>query len=102
MKPTCRVRQRASSLSDISEMTFVADGDRAGGGLIEPGDQVQKRRLARTRRPHEREELGLADIERQIAQHVDRFGTASERLVQIANLNQARAIGRVPVWRRRC
>ena len=102
MKPTCRVRQRASSLSDMAEMMLSPTVIVPVARLVEAGDQVQQRRLAGPGRPHEREELGLADVERRSLRTSIVSAAAGERLVQVANLNQRAAIGRVPVWRRRC
>ena len=70
----------------------VADADFAGRRLVEPGDQVEQRRLARAGRPHEREKFAGGDVERQVVQDLDRLAAAHERLVQV------RARGRSARW----
>ena len=52
--------------------------------------------LPRPGRPHEREELGLADVEGEVVEDVDRFAAAGERLVQVADLQRARGPSGVP------
>ncbi len=47
----------------------VADEDRAGVDLLEPGEHAQRRRLARARRADEDEELAVLDLE---VERVDR------------------------------
>ena len=41
----------------------VADGDRARGDGLEPGEHAQRRRLAAARRPHEHDEFAIGDHE---------------------------------------
>ena len=40
---------------------LAADPDRACGNLLEPGDHPQRRRLAATRRTHQRDEFAVGD-----------------------------------------
>ena len=54
--------------------------------------------LPRPGRPHEREELGLAHVEREVAEDVDRLGAAGERLVQVADLERARGTSVGSSW----
>src|SRR5205823_28783 len=65
----------------------LADGDAALGGAIEAGNEVEQRGLAGPGRPHEREELAGAHVEREPLEHLDGLAAARERLVQVANLN---------------
>ena len=44
----------------------AADVDRAGRRLLDPGDQLEQRRLAAARRADEHHELALVDIERHV------------------------------------
>ncbi len=66
---------------------LLADDDRAGGRLIEPGDEVQERRLARARRAHERQKLGLVHVEIQILQDLDLLAAANKRFIELSDLN---------------
>ena len=60
-----------------------AEQDPAGVGLLEAGDHAQQRRLARARRPEQREELAGLDGE---VQGVDRHEVA-EALAQIDDVH---------------
>ena len=51
----------------------AADGDRAGVGLLEPGDQPQRRGLAGAGRPEQHDELAVGDVE---VEAVDRLMVA--------------------------
>src|SRR5205823_3193699 len=50
------VRRRRGHVSAIQQ-------DLAGRGLLEPGDEAERRRLAAARGPQEREELAARDID---------------------------------------
>ncbi len=69
-------------LAQVAEILAV-DDDLAPGGPVEPGDQVQERRLARARRPHQREVLAFADREVEIHQHGDPELVAAVFLVNV-------------------
>src|SRR5262249_33217889 len=53
----------------------------------EPGDEVQQRRLAGAGRPHEREELALGHLQRQVLEDVDLLAAAAEVLVDPFDLD---------------
>ena len=42
------------------------------GGLVEPGEDVHQRRLARARRAHDRGQPAVGDVDGDAAQRVDR------------------------------
>src|SRR5262249_45882716 len=67
---------------------LVADVDVAAGWRVEPGDQVEERRLPRPGRAHEGEEVALGDVEGELLQDADLLGAAGERLVQVANADE--------------
>jgi hypothetical protein len=58
----------------------VADADVAGRERLEPGEQPQRRRLARARRPDDDHELAVADLERELG-HRHRGPEAPRRAV---------------------
>jgi hypothetical protein len=64
----------------------LADLDRAGGRLLDAGDEPQQRRLAAARRPHEDHELAFLDLERHV---VDRPRAVAEGLRQAAQADGA-------------
>src|SRR5438477_141541 len=72
---------REFCLAHIADQV-IADPDFAGAGLIEAGDQVEQRRLARAGRPHQGEVLALGHVEAEVDQHVDLLAAAPEILVQ--------------------
>ncbi len=69
------------------ELVLVAAGDRLAGdrdlalvGDVESRDEVQQRRLAAARRPHDRDELARRDVEVDAAQRAHRRELGLERL----------------------
>ncbi len=60
---------------------IAADPDLALAWPIEAGDQVEQRRLARTRRSHQAEELAFGHLQVQVVEHVDLLAAAREVLV---------------------
>ena len=94
MKPTLRVRQRG-------ELRFAHPRDQFGRrptprpslGLIEPGDQVEQRGLARAARPHQAQELAGRHVEREAFEHVDPFAPALKILMNVSHSNNRVAQG---------
>src|SRR5713101_6703288 len=69
---------------------FVAShGDAAAGRNVQATEQIQQRGLARAARAHEGDEFALLDVQVQPLKDVNLFATATIRLVEIANLNEA-------------
>ena len=64
-------------------MRSPADGDRPRVGVSSPPMQVQQRRLAGPRRPHQREELAWRNIEVDALQDVDALAAAVIDLVEV-------------------
>ena len=62
---------------------LAEDADLAAGGPVHGGDQVQQRGFARARRPHERDELALVDLEVDVVERDDVELVADEFLGQI-------------------
>ena len=58
--PMWRRRMRASSSSFVPVIDLAGDRDLAVVGDVEPGDEVEQRRLAAARRTHDRDELPRA------------------------------------------
>ena len=61
----------------------AADGDRSFDRRVETAQQVEQRRLARARRPHQRQEVAFGNIEVDALQDVDPLAAAVIHLVQI-------------------
>src|SRR5207302_4575093 len=62
----------------------IADADRARGGVLEPGDQAEHRRLAAAGWADEHHELGVVDRERQVG---ERLCPAGIHLVDVFELD---------------
>jgi hypothetical protein len=60
----------------------------AGAGRVEAADQVEQGGLARARRPHQRDEVALGDVQVDAVQHLDALGAADVGLGQAADLDQ--------------
>ena len=71
MKPMWSRRSFVSSLSSMPRDVLAGDGDLARGGLVEAGEDVHERRLARARRAHDGGQPAASDVERDAAQGVD-------------------------------
>ena len=56
---------------------------------VQPAQQIQQRRLARSARPHKRDEFPLVHVEVQSAQHINLLSAAPVLLIESAYLNQA-------------
>src|SRR5262249_56716619 len=67
---------------------LAVDHDRSRGRRVEPADQVQQRRLARPRRPHQRDEVATRNVEVDAVQNLDRLAAAPIRLGDAANLDE--------------
>ena len=87
----------------VGELAFAQPRDvlavheqRAGVGLVDAGDEVEQRRLARARRTHQRDEVALGDVERDVAQHRHDLVAAPVALRRGADLDD-RARGHVGV-----
>ena len=61
------------SLGSTSFTDVLADGDRAGGDLLEAGHHAQRGRFAAARRAEEHQEFPVGDVQRQV---IDRGGVA--------------------------
>ena len=72
MKPMCSRRSCVSSPSSSVVELGAGDRDRARGRLVEPGEHVHQRRLARARRAHHGDELARRTSTLDAAQGVDR------------------------------
>ena len=57
--------------------------DRPGGRGHEPAEHVEDRRLAAARRPHDRDELLVGDLERHVPDGLQRARTLAERLREV-------------------
>ena len=71
MKPTLSRRSCVSCFSLSARDVDAVDRDAAGGRLVEPGEDVHQRRLARARGAHDRGELAAAQVDVGAAQRVD-------------------------------
>ena len=71
MNPTVFARQRASSRLRQLRDVGAADDDAAPRRRVDPGDQVQERRLPGARRSHEREVLPRRNVEVEVLQDED-------------------------------
>ena len=83
--PMWRRRMRASSSSVLPGHLLAREHDLAVVGGVEPGDQVEQRRLAAARRAHDRDELAVAEVEVHAAQGPDRRELGLERLPRPAH-----------------
>ncbi len=61
--------------------------DRSLRRRVQPADQVEQRRLARARRPHQREKIARGDVDRHALEHVDLLAPAVVHLVQVPDLD---------------
>ncbi len=63
------------------------DAHTAGVGTVDARDEVEQRRLARARRPHQPHELTRRNVERDVVQHRDFHLIAPVALGHTTNLN---------------
>ena len=66
----------------------ATDLDRAAARLVDAGDEIEERGLARARRPHQREVIADPDVEIDVDQHADDLVAARVVLGQVANLDE--------------
>ena len=76
---------RASSSSLVPVSVSPASDDLAVVGEVEPGDEVEQRRLAAARRTHDRDELARRDVEVDAAQGAHRRELGLEGLAHTDN-----------------
>ena len=62
----------------------ATDLDRAAARLVDAGDEIEKRGLARARRPHQREIIADPDVEIDVDQHADDLVAARVVLGHVA------------------
>ena len=67
----CLRRSSVTSVSDSEPTSSPAIATRARGRLVERGEDVHQRRLARAGRAHDGDELAGLDVERDAAEGVD-------------------------------
>src|SRR5262245_49027777 len=77
-------------LRELRDVDAV-DQDRARVGLVDPGNEVEQRRLARARRPHQAEEVAALHVEREVVQHRHHLAAAAVRLEDVADLDELHA-----------
>ena len=87
MKPTLWLRHSASALSASWATSVPATMTWPEVGPVDAGDQVQERRLARARRPHERDELALGDLQAQPVEHGELLAVALVDLAHVAHVH---------------
>ena len=63
MNPMCSLRQRAICTITQRAQIFTEHRNRAAGGPIHRGDQVQQGRFAGARRTHQGDEFALVDLD---------------------------------------
>ena len=66
----------------------------AFAGRIDPGDQVQERRLARSAGAHQPQKLPIGHFQRQVLQHVDPLAAAAEVFVNVFDAGQWRKLSK--------
>src|SRR5215470_11369343 len=71
----------------------AVDQDLARIGLVDPGDQVEQRRLARAGRPHQAEEVAALHVERDVVQHRHHLPAAAVGLEDVPDADERRRIG---------
>ena len=85
-------RHRESWLPVSELMRTPADLDVAAGRRVESAHQVEQRRLSGARRPHQRQEVALRDLEVDALQHVDALAAAREVLVDVWDPDEGRSV----------
>ena len=70
-KPMVSPRSRDRAASSSVPVSWPRDLDRALGRAVEHAEQAEHRRLARSRRTDDREEVAGVDLQRHLAQRVD-------------------------------
>src|SRR5487761_2096617 len=89
-----RAPQREIGVREARDVD-AADADLPGRRLVDAGDEVQQRRLARSRGPHQRDELALEDVEIEIDQYRDHLVAADVVLRQAVERDQRLPLRRV-------
>ena len=62
--------------------------DGAAGRRVEAADQIEQRRLAGSRRSHQREEIALRNLQVHALEHVDALAAAGEMFVDVFDANE--------------
>ena len=75
---------------------FARQGDLAGGGAIQPAEEVEQRRFAAARRPHDGYEFSFGDLEIQAGQRVDAHGAHLVLFAQTLRLENNFGHGTLP------
>jgi len=70
----------------------AADDDRAAVDLVDPGDEIEQRALARARGAHQREELAFADVEVDVPQNGNDVAAALVGLADVSHLDDDRLL----------
>ncbi len=65
----------------------AADAHRPAGRLVEPGDEVEQRGLARPGWSHEGREAPLLDVHREPVEDVDPLGVSAKALVHVSDFD---------------
>src|SRR6188508_106295 len=81
---------------------LACDLERAAARPVEAADQVQQRRLAGARRPHQREEVAFADVEVELLENVHRLDAAFVVLREPADTDQYLLLAHQPSPRSLC
>ena len=81
---------RTFTYADLHRRTdqLAVESILAAGGPIERAQDVHERRLARPRRPHDREVLAVRDLEREVVERVQVLVAAPVDLVQVVGADE--------------
>ena len=85
-KPIRLLRTAASCVGRHVRDVLAVDGHDPGRRMVEQPDDVHQRRLARARRPHDREHLAAADLEGHAAERIDHDVVEDVALRDVARL----------------
>ena len=88
MKPTLRLRHFASAPSDSVADVGARHDHLAGRRPVDARDQVQQRRLAGARRPHQRDELALGHFQAQPVEDDDLLAVALVDLPHVLHVDR--------------
>ena len=88
MKPIVLERQAASSVWLIVAMSRPPTDDPPPRRLVDPGDQVQQRRLAGARGPHQRDVLAVRDVQVEALEDRDLDRVPAVHLLEVLDANQ--------------
>src|SRR5439155_3347345 len=76
----------AGSLAHAADI-LAGDSHGSGGGLIDPGDQIEQRRLSRSRGSHQGLERSLRDVQIDAVEHRQLLLVAAVHLAETADLD---------------